>query len=592
MSDIQGAQASELGAALRSFRGAMLAIAGVSAVVNVLYLTGSFFMLEVYDRVLPSRSMPTLLAISILAASLYAFQGVLDFLRARVLMRIGAALDQEISSRVYDVLVRAPLRGKGGGDGLQPLRDLDQIRSFLSSGGPTALFDLPWLPFYLGICYLFHFWLGVTATIGALILIAVTLMTDLMTRSPSREAARLGSVRFGQAEASRRNAEVLQALGMAGRMGEVWRSTNDRYIASQQRLGDVAGGFGALSKVLRMVLQSAVLGVGAILVMRQEATAGIIIAGSILSARALAPAELAIANWKGFVAARQGWRRLAEMLAALPPLSQRVPLPPPALSITVENVTVIPPGGARPTLMDVNFSLAAGQGLGVIGPSAAGKSTLARTLVGIWRPVRGKVRLDGAAIDQWTPETLGGHIGYLPQDVELFAGSIAANIGRFRQDANPQAIIAAASAAGVHDMILRLPEGYDTYIGDDGAGLSAGQRQRIGLARALFGDPFLVVLDEPNSNLDAEGDEALTRAIKGVRARGGIVVIVAHRPSALAAVDAILLLVEGRQQAFGPKDAVLAKITRGPHEAAAAAPQVRAQAGRAPLITEGKGDAS
>jgi ATP-binding cassette subfamily C protein len=240
----------------------------------------------------------------------------------------------------------------------------------------------------------------------------------------------------------------------------------------------------------------------------------------------------------------------------------------------------------------VNFSLAAGQGLGVIGPSAAGKSTLARTLVGIWRPVRGKVRLDGAAIDQWTPETLGGHIGYLPQDVELFAGTIAANIGRFRQDADPQAIIAAASAAGVHEMILRLPEGYDTYIGDDGAGLSAGQRQRIGLARALFGDPFLVVLDEPNSNLDAEGDEALTRAIKGVRARSGIVVIVAHRPSALAAVDAILLLVEGRQQAFGPKDAVLAKITRGPHEAAAAAAQVRAQAGGPPLITEGKGDAS
>ena len=428
MSDIQGAQASELGAALRSFRGAMLAIAGVSAVVNVLYLTGSFFMLEVYDRVLPSRSMATLLAISILAASLYAFQGVLDFLRARVLMRIGAALDQEISSRVYDVLVRAPLRGKGGGDGLQPLRDLDQIRSFLSSGGPTALFDLPWLPFYLGICFLFHFWLGVTATIGALILIAVTLMTDIMTRAPSREAARHGSVRFGQAEASRRNAEVLQALGMAGRMGDVWRATNDRYIASQQRLGDVAGGFGALSKVLRMVLQSAVLGVGAILVMRQEATAGIIIAGSILSARALAPAELAIANWKGFVAARQGWKRLSEMLAALPPLSQRVPLPPPASSIAVENVTVIPPGGARPTLMDVNFSLAAGQGLGVIGPSAAGKSTLARALVGIWRPARGKVRLDGAAIDQWTPETLGGHIGYLPQDVELFAGTIAANI--------------------------------------------------------------------------------------------------------------------------------------------------------------------
>ena len=277
---------------------------------------------------------------------------------------------------------------------------------------------------------------------------------------------------------------------MAGRMGDVWRATNDRYIASQQRLGDVAGGFGALSKVLRMVLQSAVLGVGAFLVMRQEATAGIIIAGSILSARALAPVELAIANWKGFVAARQGWKRLSEMLTALPPLSQRVPLPPPASSIAVENVTVIPPGGTRPTLMDVNFSLAAGQGLGVIGPSAAGKSTLARALVGVWRPVRGKVRLDGAALDQWTPETLGGHIGYLPQDVELFAGTIAAEHRPLRAGRRPAGDHRRRQRAGVHDMILRLPEGYDTHIGEDGAGLSAGQRQRIGArARAVSAIP-------------------------------------------------------------------------------------------------------
>lgn len=590
MSETKCAPGSELGGALRSFRGAMLAIAGVSAVMNVLYLTGSFYMLEIYDRVLPSRSMATLVAISLLAGALYAFQGVLDFLRGRVLLRIGVALDREVSVRVYDVLVRGPLRGGGGAEGLQPLRDLDHIRSFFSSGGPTALFDLPWLPFYLGICFLFHFWLGVTASIGAAILIAVTLLTEVMTRAPSRQSVRLASVRFNQAEASRRNAEALYALGMAGRMGDVWRETNDRYIESQQKLGDVAGGFGVLGKVLRMVLQSAVLGVGAVLVMRQEATAGIIIAGSILSARALAPAEMAIANWKGFVAARQGWKRLSEMLAALPPLTQRVPLPAPKATMAVENVTVIPPGASRPALFDVQFALRSGQGLGIIGPSAAGKSTLARALVGIWIPARGKVRLDSAAIDQWLPEALGRHVGYLPQDVELFAGTIAANIGRFQLDADPGAIIAAAKAAGVHEMVLRLPEGYNTYIGEDGAGLSAGQRQRIGLARALFGDPFLVVLDEPNSNLDTEGDEALTRAIAGVRARGGIVVVVAHRSSALAALDTVLLLVDGRQQAFGPKEAVLIRKLRNAREDDAA--QLRASAAGPRLIAEAKGEAS
>lgn len=586
MRDGIGAPRSELSGALRSFRGAMLGLACVSAVVNVLYLTGSFYMLEVYDRVLPSRSMPTLVAISVLAATLYAFQGALDLLRGRVLMRIGAALDQSLSKRVYDVLVRAPLRTRSGGEGLQPLRDLDQIRAFLSSGGPTALFDLPWLPFYLGICFMFHFWLGVTATVGAVILISVTALTDIMSRAPSREAARLGSIRFGQAEASRRNAEVLQALGMGGRMGEIWRETNDRYIAGQQRLGDVAGGFGAAGKVLRMMLQSAVLGVGAILVMRQEATAGIIIAGSILSARALAPAELAIANWRGFVAARQGWRRLEEALAALPPQAERVPLPAPAEVLSVEGVTIVPPAAQRPSLAEATFTLTKGQGLGVIGPSAAGKSTLARALVGIWPPVRGKVRLDGAALEQWTSEALGPHIGYMPQDVELFAGTIAANICRFQANAQPDAIIAAAKAAGVHEMILRLPEGYDTRIGDDGAGLSAGQRQRIGLARALYGDPFLVVLDEPNSNLDSEGEDALTRAISGVRARGGIAIVVAHRPSALAAVDHVLLLIDGRQQAFGPKDAVLSKLARPgasavPAQAGATGPRLISESGGA-----------
>lgn len=591
MTDTQRGTASELRNALQSFRGALLAVAGVSAVVNVLYLTGSFFMLEVYDRVLPSRSMPTLVAICVLALVLYAFQGLLDWLRARVLIRIGAALDQDLGPRVFDVLVRAPMRGRNAGDGLQPLRDLDQIRSFLSSGGPTALFDLPWLPFYLAICFLFHFWLGVTATIGALILIAVTLLTDIMARKPSSEAARHGAARFDGAQAARRNAEALHGLGMSRRMGEIWRGSNDSYIASNQRLGDVVAGFGALGKVLRMMLQSAVLAVGAVLVMQQEATPGIIIAGSILSARALAPAELAIANWKGLVAARQGWRRLEEMLAAFPPAAERVPLPAPKSKMSVESLVVVPPGATRAALTDINFSLVAGQGLGVVGPSAAGKSTLARALVNVWTPERGAVRLDGATLAQWSPEALGSHIGYLPQDVELFAGTIAQNIARFRSNPDAQAIIAAAAAAGVHEMILRLPDGYDTQVGEGGAALSAGQRQRVGLARALFGDPFLVVLDEPNSNLDTEGDEALNKAILGVRARGGVVIIIAHRPSVLSAVDSVLLLIDGRQQAFGPRDAVLAKLTRPAADAAAAA-RARAQVPGPRLISDTTGEAS
>lgn len=559
----------DLRSALRACRGALAALAVVSAVINILYLTGSLYMLEVYDRVLTSRSVPTLVAISILAAALYGFQAALDMLRGRVLTRVGNAVDASVSERVFDVIVRTPLRQRTGGDGLQPLRDLDQVRSFLGSGGPTALFDLPWLPFYLGICFLFHFWIGVTALVGALILVVVTVFTEILTRRPSRETASRGAVRFALADEARRNAEALHALGMGGRMATRWSAANAACMSSQTQAADVISGFGALGKVLRMMLQSAVLGVGAYLVILQEASAGVIIAGSILSARALAPAELAIANWKGFVAARQSWRRLHDLLESLPPRPAPVALPAPSGAVTVEALCVAPPGGLGLTLADVAFSLKAGQGLGVIGPSGAGKSTLARALVGVWTPVRGCVRLDGAALDQWAPDALGEHLGYLPQDVELLEGTIAENIARFRPDAPASAIIAAAKAAGVHDLILRLPVGYDTRLGEGGIGLSAGQRQRIGLARALFGDPFLVVLDEPNSNLDADGDAALTQAIAGVRRRGGVAIIIAHRPSALAAVDMALLIVDGTQRAFGPKDAVLAKLAPPPSAAGA-----------------------
>ncbi len=555
----QGAR-SELSGALSACRRAFIGVALFSALLNVLYLTGSFYMLEVYDRVLPSRSIPTLVAISLLALLMFAFQGVLDIVRSRLLVRIAGSLDEAVSPRVYEILVKLPLKAPAAG--LQPLRDLDQVRSFLSTVGPAALFDLPWLPFYLAICYLFHPLIGVAATVGGLILVGVTLLTEFSTRTPSSRAAALAGSRNALAEAGRRNAEAVQAMGMARRLGAAWSDCNRNYLATQQRAADVAGGLGGLSKILRMVLQSAVLGLGAWLVIHQEATAGIIIASSILTSRALAPIELAIAHWRGFVSARQSWRRLGDLLAKFPADQPRMALPKPVHTLALETVSVVPPGINRVVVQEMAFQLKAGQGLGIIGASASGKSSLARAIVGVWPAARGKIRIDGAALEQWSAEDLGPHVGYLPQDMELFAGSVAQNIARFETEPSSEAIIAAAKAAAVHELILGLPDGYETQIGEGGANLSAGQRQRIGLARALYGEPFLVVLDEPNANLDSEGEEALTQAIQGVRERGGIVVVIAHRPSALAGVDMLLVMRGGRQQAFGPKDVVLKNLVK------------------------------
>src|SRR5882757_9320457 len=511
------APSSALKEAMAACSHAFVGVALMSGLINILYLTGSFYMLEVYDRVLPSRSVPTLVALSLLAVTLFAFQGILDVIRSRIMIRVAATLDERLSGRVYDIVVLLPLRTQGQGDGIAPLRDLDQIRAFLASTGPMALFDLPWMPIYLIICFLFHPWIGIAALVGATILTSMTLMSEFLTRGPSRTAVTQAGARNSLAEAGRRNAEALQAMGMAPRMAKIWGDVNGKYLASHQRTSDVAGGLGAISKVLRFMLQSGVLGLGAYLVIQQQATAGIIIASSIIVARALAPVELAIANWRGFVSARQSWRRLSDVLGAMDTTTVPMALPAPKSTLVVEPITAGPPGVQRVVIQDVAFSLKAGQGLGVIGPSASGKSSLARVIVGVWNPARGKVRLDGAAMDQWAPAELGQHIGYLPQDVELFAGTVGQNISRFEEDAPADAIIAAARAAGVHDMIVRLAEGYDSQIGESGAVLSSGQRQRVVLARALYRDPFLVVLDEPNSNLDADGDKALAQAILGVR---------------------------------------------------------------------------
>jgi ATP-binding cassette subfamily C protein len=553
---------SELSTALSACRSAFIATGVFSGMSNVLMLTGAIFMLEIYDRVLPSHSVPTLIALIVIAAALYTALGVLDLIRGRILVRVGASLDEAISDRVYDAMVCMPLKAGNRGDGLQPLRHLDNLRTFLSGMGPIAFFDLPWIPLYLAICFVFHPLIGVTALVGAIILCVLTLLTEVYSRDQSKQAIGLGASRNNLAETSRRNAEALVAMGMNRRLGARWREANRKFIASQQQTSDVAGGFASTSKVLRMLLQSAVLAVGAWLVINQQATAGIIIAGSILSARALAPVDLAIANWKAFTAARQSWHALKQLLALFPVAEVPMPLPAPRQTLTVDSASAAPPGTQRLAAANINFVLNAGNGLGIIGPSGSGKSSLARLLVGVWQPVRGRICLDGAAYDQWSGEALGQHVGYLPQDVELLTGTIAENIARFAPDAPSEAIIAAAKAAGVHDLIVSMPEGYGTWIGEQGASLSAGQAQRIALARALYGDPFLVVLDEPNSNLDAEGDEALTRAIVGVRARKGIVVVVAHRPSAIAALDMILAMNQGRQIEFGPKDETLAKVLK------------------------------
>ncbi len=568
--------------ALRSCRSAFLAVALFSAAVNVLMLAGSIYMLQVYDRVLPSRSVPTLVALSLAIVALYLLLGLFDGLRQRIMVRIGVALDQALAAPVLKAVLRAPLRGRSA-EGLQLSRDLDTVRGFLSGLGPTTLFDLPWMPLYVAACFLLHPLLGWTLVGGALILTGLTVATELATRGPTRDAARGASSRAALLETGRRNAEVVAALGMEDRVVRRFGEANAGYAAANLRASDVASSLGTASKTVRFILQSALLGVGAWLVIQNEASHGVMIAASIISSRALAPVELAIANWRPFLAARQAWQRLGQ---GLPPVDIDRPVAPDAAQrrLTVEHLVVVPPGAPAPVLQGISFALAGGDGLAIIGPSASGKSTLARALVGVWPAAKGEVRLDGATLEQWPAETRGAMIGYLPQDIQLFDGTVAENIARFEPRASEQAVIAAARAAGAYDMILGLPNGFGTPVGEAGGALSGGQRQRVALARALYKDPFLVVLDEPNSNLDAEGDAALTEAVRGIRARGGIVIVVAHRPSALTGVDLVLALAGGQVQSFGPKDDVLRKALAG-------APKPAAQPAAAPRLATVDGKA-
>jgi ATP-binding cassette subfamily C protein len=554
----------DLAAAFQGFRGAVFAVSVISGVINLLGLTGSIYMLQIYDRVLSSHSVPTLVSLSVLMFALYAFYGAFDLLRNQASGRAAILFDRRIAGPVHAAVVNLPLKGASRSTAQQPMRDVDVIRSFLASGGPVAFLDLPWMPVYLAFVFLLHPWLGVMCLSGILLLVLLTLLTERLSREEVQASARADAARKSIADANVRNAETLQAMGFVGRAIDRFEKVNESYLMLQTRASDVIAKLTAVSKFLRLGLQSAILGLGAYLALRGELTGGVIIAASITSSRALAPVEQAIAHWRGFLGARQSFDRLSKTLVGLPAAHRPLALPPPVERLTLENATVCLPGVDRLVLFDVSFEMLGGQALAIIGPSAAGKSSLARAITGVWPLQRGSIRLDGAELGGWSLEELGRHIGYLPQDVTLFEGTIAENICRLEEEKDSVAIIAAARAAGVHEMILRLPDGYETNVGPDGSALSAGQRQRVALARALFRDPFLVVLDEPNSNLDAEGEHALSVAIEGIRNRGGIVLVVAHRPSALNAVDHVAMMSAGRLSAFGPRDEILKKVLLHP----------------------------
>ena len=558
----------------------------LSGVLNLLALTGALYMLQIYDRALTSQSIPTLLGLSLLAVGLYLCHGLLDISRSQILVRLGAQFDAKISPLAHSVTIDMPRYGYSLAEAKERGRDVDTIRQFLSGQGPHALFDLPWMPMYIIFVYFLHPWLGVLAIVGAIILTTLTLISELLMRDKTQTTHRAELLRANTADAHTRNSEVIRAMGFADRAISRFEKVNADHLSLQTKTNDVTGSFGGVSKVLRMILQSAVLGLGAYFAIVGELTAGAIIAASVATARALAPIDLAIGQWKGILAARRSYSRLGETLAAIDTDDKIVDLKKPEQKISVEKITVAAPGTGSVVLGDVSFELAAGQALGIIGPSGGGKSTMARALVGVWPLVRGSVRLDDAELSQWQPEQLGKYLGYVPQDVALLDGTVAENICRLDPDPDGNKILAAARAADVHELIVRLPNGYQTELGPHGVSLSAGQRQRIALARALYDEPFLVVLDEPNSNLDFEGEQALTAAIDAIKARGGIAIVIAHRPSAIVSCDLVGIIKDGRLAKIGSKEEIIGSDARIPAAQTQAPPPRREHAqnsaGKAP----------
>lgn len=567
---------------LRESARRMISIAVFSGVINLLMLSGSLYMLQVYDRVVPSRNIATLAGLSLMVLFAYLMQGYLEALRARMLCRVATLFDVGLQDSIHAALATLPLRGVKPIAMQQPLRDLDQVRGFMSSTGPTAFLDMPWIPVFLVVLFLFHPAIGTTALFGTFAIVAMALLTERLSRGAARAAMDSSAQRQVLADATQRNAEVIRALGMADRFKTRWSHANERHLRENMRASDVFANLSAAAKVLRYVLQSGMLGIGAYLVVSDRASGGVMVASSIMMGRALAPVEIALGSWKQLMAARQGIARLRDVCKATarPPMPA-VALARPCRELSVQQLTVAAPGSGTPIVSNITFSVPAGTGLALLGASASGKTSLSKALVGIWPAKHGVVRLDGAAIDQWRSEDLGRHIGYLPQDVALFDGTIAENIARFDGGATSQTILKAAQIAGVHETILRLPEGYSTQIGQGGMSLSAGQRQRIGLARAVYGDPFLVVLDEPNANLDAEGENALSRAIVILRQNKSIVVVISHRPSAVAALNMAMVLYEGKAIAFGSREEIFSRV-RG----AASGTGPTTQAGSTPKSTQ------
>ena len=542
-----------------------------SAAVNILMLVPSIYMLQVYDRVVASGSMSTLVMLTLIMMFLLSSMGGLEWVRSRVLVRASARLEQLLKDRVFNATFKQSLYTTSAGT--QPIADLTGLRQFMTGPGLFAFFDAPWVPVYILVMFLFHPIFGWMAIFGAVVLLCIAFVNEKVTKQKLKEANEKATWVNNFANKNIRNAEVIESMGMLGNVRHMWASHGDEVQGLQTEASNLAGILTSFSKAFRVILQSLILGMGAYLAVKQEITPGLMIAGSLLLGRALAPIDQMVGAWTGFVNARSQYARLNSLLDKIPEDEEKMELPNPVGVISVSAIVVAPPGTRTPVLTNINFDLAAGETMGVIGPSAAGKSTLARALLGIWPTMNGSVRLDGADIFAWDRELLGPHIGYLPQDIELFDGSISDNISRF-SGVDAEKVVAAAQLAGVHEMILKLPKGYDTVIGGDGGMLSGGQRQRVGLARALYGNPKFIVLDEPNSNLDEQGDKALSQALDLLKGKGVTIVVIAHRPQILRKVDKILVLANGAMADFGPRDEVMAKYT----QKASAAPALLATA--------------
>ena len=561
---------NEILAALASCRRGFVSIGAFSAVINLLMLAPALYMLQVYDRVLASGNHMTLAMLTLMVLGLYAFMGLLEWVRSLVVIRLGAQVDQQLGGRVYDATFDASLR-VARGSSAQPLNDLTSLRQFATGNALFALFDAPWFPLYLAVLFLFHPWLGWLALGGAALLLVLTWANQWLTRAPLAEAGQLAIHSTQAASAQLRNAEASEAMGMLARLRQRWQAEHGRFLQLQNRASEHGSVFAAASKGVRLALQSLMLGLGALLAVDGQITPGMMIAGSILTGRVLGPLDQLIGAWKQWSGAQQAYQRVRDLLQAQPPRVSGMSLPAPRGELRVEQLSACAPGARTPVLAGVSFALEPGQRLVVLGPSGCGKSSLARLLVAAQVPLAGKVRLDGADLQQWDKQALGPHLGYLPQDVQLFAGSIAENIARFAE-VEADKVIAAAQMAGVHELILRLPQGYDTRLGEGGAGLSGGQKQRIGLARAVYGLPALIVLDEPDANLDEAGEQSLLAALDRLREQGRTLVLVSHRPTLLKGADQLLVLRAGQMQAFGPAARVLQDLQQSARSAAQTAP--------------------